>query len=295
MFPNVLLSLFAAVLDSIDLVAYKRASEIAAEERLDDNFLYFFGYAVVIATFPIFFFVFPEIVSEDFPKLFADVRNVSLLFLLTIPSIVSGALWSYAYANEKISVLAPYSQLSEILTVVAGFFLFVGTPTASFVFALLALGVIFVSNYEYGKRLAFNRSCLVLSISEFFRAASVLVSAFLVVSVNPFSVIYAQCFVGIGLLAAYFGFRRFRGFRIPVEHRKTFVIGTVTSNLFWILVTGIGLYLYKEVGVVTAILLSMVSLGVGLTASYFVYGDRPKKKDVAVAVAVLLCIAAASV
>jgi drug/metabolite transporter (DMT)-like permease len=293
---NFLLSLVASLSDSVDLVAYKRASEIASEERLDDNFLYFFGYAVVLAVFPVFFFFMPETVKTDFPLLFTHWQNLALLVLLVVPSFTAGAFWSAAYANERISVLAPYSQLAEILTIVFGFFLFRGATTwAAFGWALVAAGVIFASNYQWGKRFVFNKFCLLLAVSESFRTVSNLVSAFVVEKVHPLSLVFAQCFVGFAILLGYFAARKWKGFRLPKRHRNPLVLGTVVSNLLWILVTGIGLYLYKEAGVVNAILLSMVALSVGLAASYFVYGDKPAKKDIATAAVVLLCIAAASI
>ncbi len=72
--------------------------------------------------------------------------------------------------------------------------------------------------------------------------------------------------------------------------RSAFVWSTVVPSLCWVFVTAINLYLYQEIGVVATILLSMITLAVTLTASYFVHKDLPSRKDVTVTALVLLCI-----
>lgn len=110
---------------------YKRVAEITEKERIDRNFLFFLGYAFVLMALPFAWLAYSADFSGDFAKLLSDFKVPALLLLVSLSSIAAGYFNSYAYANEKISVLAPYSQISEILAIVIGFFLFRETTSVS--------------------------------------------------------------------------------------------------------------------------------------------------------------------
>lgn len=291
LFASLGYALVSSFLDVLDTVVYKRAADISKKTKQDVNFLYFFGYFIVLVLSPVFVFFFPEILSEA-ARLAAEWKVAAIFLFITVATIVCGGFLTYAYSNEKISVLTPYSQVSEILCVLLGFVIFHdGTSINSFVAAAVASAVIFFSNYDRKVGFHFNKYCLVLTVSEVFRAGAAIASAYLVASFHPFSIVFIQNSLGFVILGAYFIFRP-KGFKIPKKNlRAPFVWTNVVSNLCWIFVTAISLFLYREIGLVLAILVSMVTLAVTLAASYLVYGDKPSKKDIIVASLVMACIA----
>ncbi|MDQ1343704.1 MAG: hypothetical protein QG650_424 [Patescibacteria group bacterium] len=286
-------ALVSSLLDVLDTVVYKRAADISSKTKQDVNFLYFFGYLIVLALTPIFFLFFPTEFVRDFLSVGASWKFFLIFAFIAAATIICGGFLTYAYSHEKISVLTPYTQISEILCVLSGFVLFRSeTSMNAFVGAIVASLVIFFSNFDWKKGFRFNKYCLLLAVSETFRAIAAVTSAFLVGLYHPFSIVFIQNSFGFVILGAYFLFRP-RGFRIPAKrHRFPFVWTNVVSNFCWIFVTAINLFLYREIGLVLAILVSMITLAVTLAASYLVYGDKPDKKDIIVAILVMFCIVA---
>lgn len=150
--------------------------------------------------------------------------------------------------------------------------------------------IILFSNMEKGK-LRFNKYCLILGAGEMLRSIATLLSAYVASTYHPFSIVSFQNFLGFLILGAYFLLKP-KGFVFPKEksERKKFVWSTVIPSLCWVFVTAINLYLYQEIGVVATILLSMITLAVTLVASFLIYHDVPRKKDVVTTSLVLLCI-----
>lgn len=288
------LALLGSLLDVTDTVIYKRVAEITERERIDRNFLFFLGYVFVLAVLPAFWFFLSKDFLSDVSKTVTDLRVPLLLATVSGASIAAGYFNSYAYANEKISSLAPYSQVSSILSIVMGFFLFrETTDVAVFVGAVVASVAIFLSNIR-GGRLAFGKYQIALSVSGAFAAVAAIASAYLVEIMSPFGLVFGQAAFGLVILAVY-GFFHRKDFRLPTKgNRKPFVWGLFTTNMLWVFSCGIGLFLYSSIGIVAAILLSMISLVVALVLSYLFYKDRPSTRDVLVAVVVMLCIGASS-
>lgn len=149
--------------------------------------------------------------------------------------------------------------------------------------------VIVLSNVEKGK-LKFNKYCVMLGIGEALRSVATLLSVFVASTYHPFSIVGIQNLFGFLILGAYF-LRRPKGFVLPRKgHRAKFSWSITIPSLCWVFVTAISLYLYQEIGVVATILLSMITLAVTLAASYFIYRDVPRKKDVVTTALVMLCI-----
>jgi drug/metabolite transporter (DMT)-like permease len=189
--------IFSSVAEVIDTVTYKKVSELSIRYRLNKVTLPLIDYIfmLVFFFFPIFFFALGRTTWEQFITIMS-----SPTFLLCIIAIVAfrifGQLsWSYAYGNEKISVLAPYSQLSSIVAVILGFIFFRETTDwRTLMFSLIALSVLFFSSFEKAN-LHFNKYCLILTFSEVCAALRMLIAAYLVQMFLPLSVVFGQIFL----------------------------------------------------------------------------------------------------
>jgi drug/metabolite transporter (DMT)-like permease len=79
---------------------------------------------IIIFLLPFSFLGFMIESWKDFFSLIAHPYLLLMLVGMVVADIIQVTLWSYAYANEKISILTPYEQISPILGIVLGFFLF---------------------------------------------------------------------------------------------------------------------------------------------------------------------------
>jgi hypothetical protein len=114
--------------------------------------------------------------------------------------------WTIAYQNEKISTLAPYTQTSTIIAIIAGFFLFPGvTSPYTLVAALTGVAILLASNIEFGK-IRFTRHCSALLIAECAQAMQYILAAKLLLQFSPESVLLAEIgmFFGVTLLVTIF-------------------------------------------------------------------------------------------
>ncbi|MFB0965377.1 MAG: EamA family transporter [Patescibacteria group bacterium] len=284
-------ALLSSLLDVLDTVTYKTAADISAKMRADFNLLYFLGYCIVLIVTPAFFLFFHGDIVRDMLAVSNSWKDAAIFLAITVSTIGLGNLLTKAYSFEKISVLAPYTQVSQISSILFGFLLFRSQTTyQQLAAAFVASMIILFSNMEKGK-LRFNKYCLILGAGEMLRSIATLLSAYVASTYHPFSIVSFQNFLGFLILGAYFLFRP-KGFVFPKEkpERKKFVWSTVIPSLCWVFVTAISLYLYQEIGVVATILLSMITLAVTLVASYLIYHDVPRKKDVVTTSLVLLCI-----
>lgn len=291
MIPPFVWAMTSSLLDVLDTVVYKKAADISAKMRADFNLLYFIGYCIVLVITPTFFLFFHRELLRDLAAVTGSLRDLAIFSAITLSTIGLGSLLTKAYSFEKISVLAPYTQVSQISSILFGFLIFRSqTSVLQLVAALAASMVILFSNVDAGK-LRFNRYCLMLGAGEMLRSVATLLSAYVASTYHPFSIVAFQNFLGFLFLGAYF-IARPKGFVFPhtKAERVTFAWSTAIPSLCWVFVTAINLFLYQEIGIVATILLSMITLAVTVTASYFVHKDVPEKKDMITAALVLLCI-----
>lgn len=248
---------------------------------------------MILVTFflPLSFFGFMIESWKGFFILLSDYRLMLMLIGMVIADITQVTLWSHAYANEKISVLAPYEQTSAILGIVLGFFLFPWTTDwRTLVAALVATFVLWLSNLENWK-FQFNKNCLILITSQVFLTINILLGAGLVQKFSPLSMTVGSVVVAFVLLGIYFIPRR-KLLTFPKTRHdiKTYWINDGTSNISWIITILISLFMYSEVGVTLTILLSMGVMIISFIASYIIYRDIPSRKNVIVSFLILICI-----
>lgn len=138
-----MLGILMSILSAGNSFIYKRSLEVGAERELSQSFMTW-SYAVNILVLTVI--LLPIIVWLDLTAL-SDFKTLEgKIFLIVVINsclaICTELLNQTAYTNEKLSVLAPFSQLDEILTIiVAGIVAFTlgygETPTLlGFLFAL---------------------------------------------------------------------------------------------------------------------------------------------------------------
>ncbi len=286
--------IFASLSDAFDTLVYKRVAEIAIRQKINKIFLVFIDYTTITVVFSVLgFFAFGRVIWWEIGDIFSSLTYLSLLLGVAIARICTVVFFATAYGNEKISILAPYAQVSSILGIIFGFILFPGTTSwITLIFALIASAILLGSNINRGS-LQFNKYCLVLVISEVAQALGIIFSAKLAFGFSPIAITVWHCAVWAWvLLGTYFVAKNPRGIHLPKWGKKMGFLGRITlSNTFWLSNVLISLYLFRNFGVTLTILLSMSTILVSFVSSYFVYGDVPTRKNIIVAILISLCIA----
>ncbi|MDD5770155.1 MAG: hypothetical protein PHE25_04240 [Candidatus Gracilibacteria bacterium] len=284
--------LFASISDVFDTIVFKKVSEIAIKSNMNKLSLSFIDYCILLLFFflPISFFTFGILSWQSFFTIITNPVFAFMLIGMSIARITTVNFQTIAYANEKISVLIPYSQVSPMLGIILGFVLFPEiTDWRTLIFALLASTILLLSNLQKGK-FRFNKFCLIFVIAEISQAIQFILAAKLVQSFFPLSVTLGGVVIGFLFLSIYFSFN-FKKLKLPKkEYTKLYLINDGASNLFWIINTLISLFLYKEVGVTLTILLSMISIIASFTAAYLFYKDIPSRKNIIISILIVVCI-----
>lgn len=285
----------SSVLSVLNTFAYQRAISAGLAFGAKPLFRTFLNNLLVIAIVVAVWAVsapFSWAVSADMSPYF---ENLALLFfgvLASVSGILSSLAGQYAYANEKAGVLAPYSETGRLLTVVLGFFLFSNSPLVTLVSALVAIFAILVFSVDF-RSLSVNRYCAVLAASGLLRAVAALATGYLVLSVVPFAItLFDVSFASLACLAVLFWTKGFPKFDRPkfAELAKW----TAVNDAIWIATFVISLFLLKNLGIVAASLLGMLTLV--LTVVFDSVGSRrlPEWKTALLAIIVAASVAVGS-
>jgi hypothetical protein len=246
---------------------------------------------LVVLVVPVLFLIFWGLVFTGAWLIVLDPLSALLLLWLALGRYTCVYFWTIAYQNEKISVLAPYTQTSTIISIVAGFFLFPGiTSPYTLAAALIAAVILLSANLELGK-IHFTKNCLALLIAESAQAIQFIFAAKLLLQFAPESVFLAEIltFFVVTLIVAIAFAKKIHLPTDIADTKKLFWYSTL-SNFLWSTNALIALFLVSSLGLTLTVLLSMISLGVSLALSYGVFRDIPSKKDVAISVALIILI-----
>lgn len=247
----------SSVLSVLNTFAYRKAVLAGVAMGARPLFRTFFNNAVVLAILGAAVF-FPKTFGIDFSPYVSEPSVFLLAVTASVAGIGSSLAGQYAYANERAGTLAPFSETGRLLTVVAGFFLFAGSSVGSFVSALVAIFALVAFSVDF-RSFSMNRYCVVLAASGILRAVSALATGYVVTRVTPITLtLFDVAFAAAACLPVLVAKKGF-----PVFERSTFVPlvkWTAANDAIWIVTFVISLFLLKNLGIVVASLLGMISL-----------------------------------
>lgn len=220
---------------------------------------------------------------------------ISLMFVMWAVNAFSNLFRSYAYKNEKVSVLAPYQESETIITVIMWFFLFSGVSVITFISVLIAWFILFLGSIDL-KNLKFNKYVWALVLATFFISIRENILAYLLIySITPVNlVLYSNtfsllCVFIFIVLKIKFSWKKLSLSKAKALDKKTLIF-TSFDNLVRIWVTLVYAYLIAEIWIVEASLLGLLTIFSNMLFAYFVFKEVPEKKDYIIAGSVLLCI-----
>lgn len=170
------------------MVAYKKVLIFGSKHVLTSVWIqWMMNVGTLFLLIPLFF-LFPSFIHMDFSTLGSHIWLFFLIGINSLLGISIGLISQYAYKNEKISTLTPFSEVGRIFTIILGFLFLSGTRISSLVFALLAASVLILSSIDF-KTFHINKYCLALLGTGFIHAINTLIIGFALIQFTPFTLI----------------------------------------------------------------------------------------------------------
>ncbi len=279
-----------AFLSAINMVVYKKVLVINAKNSISRIGLYGYMCLLVVIMVWIFHMIIPQYIPLDFHAVKSTPLILLGIILFSLLGIFASNLSQYAYKNEKISVLTPFGETGRIITIILGFFLFSGTSTLTFFFALASALILVLASINF-RSFSFNRYTLMILWTGVIQSINTFIAGYTLVHISSFSFILADNItISLLVLVHLLIFERSTITDIPKKTTFPLFSNLFLNNLLWFVSYAITLYLMKELGIVTTSLLGMLTIVLTIVSSYIFFQDIPTRKDVATAVIIICCI-----
>lgn len=213
-----------------------------------------------------------------------------LLFLiLSIAIYITYYLRRTAYANEKVTVLQPYTMLYQVFPVII-WFTFIATERANiitFITALIASFVVILTSINF-KKIRINKYSLMILLSSTIRSFQVFGVLYLLTKLNPASFYFTETIfiLTLSLIAIIFK-NEFKQLKLLTKKFMKLIILTNTVAIGSIL---LALTMYSKLWVVLTSLLWLLYLVFVYILWYYILKDTPTKKDILVTIFIALCV-----
>ncbi len=276
----ILSSLCAALGD----VYYKKALKIS-NRYISDSVYQFIGYGFLTLCLLVLVYAVEWWIGT------VSAGLIGLFFLSSGFNVIVEYLEQYSFRNEKMSVLAPYSEAHTLFASVLGFLFFADSSLIAFLSAIVGAGVLVTWSIDF-KKFKINRYCIALILWGVLTAVRIIIFWVVLETINPISSIFLSLATAFVIIVFIMLLRRESGqvLKSPLKLNKLIF----AEWAFWILWVTITLFLIKSEGVVLAVLASMTYLWVAPLISYYFFKEKPKMKEVYIILIVLGCVAVGS-
>ncbi|MEK6972477.1 MAG: DMT family transporter [archaeon] len=213
-----------------------------------------------------------------------DFFTIALFAALVLTAVFDFMLYFKGLSLTSVSDAQPYLTFSFFFIVIMASVIYPQDITGvnHLIIALIATGVLILSNFER-KHLVFSKASIILLSSTFFLALSKILAKGLVLSIDPFIVTIIQIFfMEIALLVILR--QSFKG------TTKLNWISAFLTNALWILSLFFEYKSYEIIGIIdTVIILSSVPL-VATFLDVIILKERLKKRTIFATIVITSCI-----
>ncbi len=227
--------------------------------------------------------------SYDLPSKEITSFNVFLFILAATAISVTYPLRRIAYANEKVSILQPFSMLFQVFTIIISF-IFIASERVNlitFLMALLASLIVIWTSIDI-KKIEINTYSLMVLASSVIKSIQVFIMLYFIKFLSPVTFYITESFVIIGLsLLLLIGKKQLWELSVLTKDYAKMLVQTNTIAIISII---IALSMYKNLWAVATSLISLLYLVFVYMFWYILLKEIPKKKDVIVTILVSLCI-----
>ncbi|MCT4616600.1 MAG: hypothetical protein N4A38_00130 [Candidatus Gracilibacteria bacterium] len=203
--------------------------------------------------------------------------------------LISGYLGLIAYSNEKISVLMPYSKLDAVVVIIVSFIIFQDVSVFSFLIGILILLISVFGKINF-KEVKFSRNIIYVIIARTIGGICGVLTGYILKDISEIDFFMYE---RISFFTVTFFFLFITMFKYKKEDfifPKTFYISRFFNFFFWAVGALIGLFIIKSLGLVVSSILGFLGMGITLVMSYFIFGDKPSKKDIILTIIITILV-----
>lgn len=204
--------------------------------------------------------------------------NVVLLSFLAIFFRFAGSqLVQDIYKKEKLSVITPYENLSQILSILFAFFLFWGVSVVTFILSIIIVVITFAFSVDI-KHLKFPKFFGRFFLAQFLSSAYNIAVWYILKTISFSEYFTIEAVVAFVLLfwITLFSSRIYQ----TITQTKTFYIHRSTTALLGDIGFIIGIFITDKFWLILNIILSFLYIAFTLFLSFIFFKDIPTKKSI---------------
>ena len=274
MFASIVYTLFWAV----EYITYKRACDHAERFGYADALMLWTTVALIWPAYFLSSLFLPADIALQWNANLLSPLVIGCFVLIAITKFINNLLWQYVYANEKVSVLQPYTELGSVFTIFASAlfpFLHKNASWQLMAGAGAVAVVLTVASIDF-KNFTFNRYCAWYTLTQ---AIAVVYGCLIVWLLTRFTSITIIAVNNRGLFVVSSFALLYAKTKVPLFNRNwwklwelaftTELVGFVAMVAFYFIISASSL--------VMATLLGMAQFVAILALAYFALGDKPSK------------------
>lgn len=276
---SLLLSLISTLLNSISNVYRKKALSLS---KISSNSFFFIWqrWGLIIALILIALNQFNIHVLSNYYIMIFVLINIGF-------SLANMTLTQNIYKQEKMSVLMPYEQLNKIISIVIMFIFFHEATLTSFIIAIITVFVIMGFSYDF-KNHSIPRNLKWMLIVQTNVAIRAIIIAYTLKHITSIDL-----FVCVWIISAIIVF-----ISILFQHKlkeikecgKDFYIARSVPSILWWINSLISFYLLSKLWLIYTNLLSFLAILFTIIFSYFMFWEKPSKKDLLLSTIICLLV-----
>jgi hypothetical protein len=268
------------VLWTVDTILYKKSFSYRPNLFMN-TFIISFYYFIAWSLFLLFFYW----------KLNIIFSLAVSMFFVNIVRFITETFNQKIYSQEKISTLMPYSKLDTVIWMIIAFFIFWWVSWLSF---LIALAIVFISiipniNFKSSEKKISKMVLLYiflkiiwafLYVIEWYIIVKLLAFDFFVVDIFT----YGLCWIVVALLSSWK--MKLEDFKMPKSYhilRFSWAVLNIITNFLWA-------FLIVELWLIVSSILWFLWTWMTLIMSYFVFWDKPSKKDLILTIIITILV-----
>jgi len=248
------------------------------------TFISRFSHTIILLSIFLLWFM-----EYNIPEASITTFNIWLWIIATMWIYITYPLRRTAYANEKISVLQPFSMLFQVFPIIIGF-IFIATERLNiitFLAAIAAAMVVIWANMDF-KNIKINKYSLMILTSSIIKSIQIFAILYFLTFLSPGSIYFTESiliiFFAIALLLIKWEFGEFKLIT------KKYLALLLSSNIIVIVSILLSLTLYSTLWVVATSLISLLYLVFVYILWYLFLKDIPSKKDILVTIFVVFSV-----
>ncbi len=191
--------------------------------------------------------------------------------------LISSYLMQKVYRNEKLSVITPYENTNEILSIILAYFIFRDVSITSFCIAIGIVVFTVFSTVDF-KKLKFPRFFWTFFAGQIFLTLYYVCIGFIVKEVSYTEYFALEAFFAVIILFTFALKQR----QIPIlrNQSKNFYKSRIIASLLWYGGFILWIYIVSEFGLLLSMIFSFMYVIFTMIFSFLFFRDIPKMKSI---------------